>query len=422
MLLESQPSLWSLLWVGFLSSLSGSTAKHNVGAKTRAPLGAKTTNAKAKSFQTPAVLPEKDLNKTQVKPTSSRRLKQRISHADTIKLEVHGDNDPLEEREVEYCPPPVPYPKYESEDFPDGGLNYEPIRGANLMYGHAQYYHNPLDSEGNSIRAKKLEAEQAAVFKKFDAKVLRELEEMDWSISDVPESREMTAKPQKADIQGSKMEAQVKVSKGPASRAPSTIKSRMAASALAAPARAPLASISSAAVKAKVPAGRITPFLSRNKQPVVTRPANSSTMSHTAATAASRSTIGYTKGRTASSVLKAFSPPPKPPASLMQASALEQTKPGPQSRLTRGLPRSASNASSGSDRTITPDVFAKQENGGEDFDIEQFRRLKLLSAFDPEDGGEQMEEGVHGESKRLAELLKDIDEEEGEFVLELGGA
>ncbi len=66
----------------------------------------KTTNAKAKAFQTPAPPPaDNDLGKTNQKSVSARKAKPRVSHAEMTKLEVLGDKDVLEEREIEYMPP-----------------------------------------------------------------------------------------------------------------------------------------------------------------------------------------------------------------------------------------------------------------------------------------------------------------------------
>ena len=66
----------------------------------------KTTNAKAKAFQTPAPLSAgNDLGKTNQKSVSARKAKPRVSHAEMTKLEVLGDKDVLEERDIEYMPP-----------------------------------------------------------------------------------------------------------------------------------------------------------------------------------------------------------------------------------------------------------------------------------------------------------------------------
>ena len=66
----------------------------------------KTTNAKTKAFQTPAPQPaENDLGKPEAKSASARKAKPRVSHAEMTKLEVLGDMDELEERDIEYMPP-----------------------------------------------------------------------------------------------------------------------------------------------------------------------------------------------------------------------------------------------------------------------------------------------------------------------------
>lgn len=73
----------------------------------RAPLGFKTTNAKARAFQTPAPAPAPTVqheNRPQPTSVSARKQRAKISHG---KLNVFGDQESndLEEREIEYCPP-----------------------------------------------------------------------------------------------------------------------------------------------------------------------------------------------------------------------------------------------------------------------------------------------------------------------------
>ena len=71
-------------------------------------MGLKTTNAKAKVFQTPAPAPvDDDLDKANQKSATARKPKPRVSHAEMTKLEVLGDKDVLEERDIEYMPPPA---------------------------------------------------------------------------------------------------------------------------------------------------------------------------------------------------------------------------------------------------------------------------------------------------------------------------
>ena len=87
----------------------------------------KTTNAKAKAFQTPAPTPAgNDLGKTSQKSVSARKAKPRISHAEMTKLEVLGDKDILEEREIEYMPPKA-----------KGGQALNPVRAALIGFRFA---------------------------------------------------------------------------------------------------------------------------------------------------------------------------------------------------------------------------------------------------------------------------------------------
>ena len=80
------------------------------GPRNRAPLGFKTTNAKAKPFQTPAVHVAKDdvgkhKNQNQEASTTARKPKPKVSHSETTKVELLGSKDEVEEREIEYMPP-----------------------------------------------------------------------------------------------------------------------------------------------------------------------------------------------------------------------------------------------------------------------------------------------------------------------------
>lgn len=79
----------------------------SIGPRTRAPLGAKTTNAKAKAFQTPAAAPiGNDLGKMNQKTVSTRKPKPKVSYPETTKLQdILADKEALDEREIEYMPP-----------------------------------------------------------------------------------------------------------------------------------------------------------------------------------------------------------------------------------------------------------------------------------------------------------------------------
>lgn len=347
----------------------------------------KTTNAKTKAFQMPAApLVDKDPLKMQTKPPSTRRPKPKVLHAETIKLNIHDDdNGPLEEKEVEYCPPkPTPLP-YESDVFPDGCLDYDILKGPNMMRGWQSYYHNPVDENGVSLKEKQFEEECAKAHRDAEEKILKQVEELDWTIGDVPETfKNLNIK----DTDEERIKAATKKvnrSSAAPNKGPTTIASRKAASALSVPTKAPLAApktTNTATVTKKS-----TSFLARGKKVTAPTPVNPLPMRYTAAAAASKSTIGYTKGRSASSVLK---------------------------MRTGGLPRSMSNLSDGSDTTITPTSYAKKQSleGGND----DWRRLMFLGIFDTDD--EDLEPGLRG---ILPDCLRKDDDAEEDFVITLSG-
>ena len=75
--------------------------------RSRAPLGAKTTNAKAKPIQIPVLAPKgNDVGKTSQKSVSARKPKPKVVHPESTKLEdILADKEALGEREIEYMPP-----------------------------------------------------------------------------------------------------------------------------------------------------------------------------------------------------------------------------------------------------------------------------------------------------------------------------
>jgi hypothetical protein len=371
------PSL--LLWVRVSEADCDRNADINIGPRTRAPLGMKTTNAKTKAFQTPGPALEKELEKTQPKQTSIRRPKK-VIHADAVKLEVHGDESPLAERDVEYCPPKPKDLPYESEDFPDGCLNYDVLKKGNLMRGIYNTYYNDLDENGMSKQDRENEEVYQISAKKADEQILKMMEE-DWTVGDVPETFRHLRKKQSQPKEKVDIKSQPKKTAALPSKGPATIVSRKAATALSvAPKSAPVPP------RATKPTPKPS-FLSRAKPtatPIV--PSNASTIRHAAAIVASKSTIGYTKGRSA------FGVP--------QAQKTERT----------GLTRSVSNMSQSSDTTITPERFAMTS------ELES-KSPAFLKAFEVDD--EDLEPGLRG---ILPECLTRADDEDEEFVLTLGSS
>ncbi|KAH9818560.1 hypothetical protein Tdes44962_MAKER05325 [Teratosphaeria destructans] len=227
------------------------------GPKNRAPLGNKTTNAKA--LQTPAP-------PTQEKPLSNRPTSPRLRRG---KVKIHqAEVDPLEddngEREIEYMPPrgePLP-------DLPDDGWpvdrQYSQFEGTNLTKGWWSEYQPHKDPEEFSDFEEKLKEVEARERKK---------------------KKTLTAASTDSDKE----------------RKPSTLNSRNAASALAnAPkgttkpkASLPSFAVPTAAAKARLPSA----LASRKPISTASAPRNSR---HTAAKVASNTTLGYSKGRAVS--------------------------------------------------------------------------------------------------------------------------
>ncbi|CZR69163.1 uncharacterized protein PAC_19063 [Phialocephala subalpina] len=352
----------------------------------RAPLGAKTTNAKAKAFQTPGPTLGKELEKAQPKQQTSARRPKKLIHADAVKLEVHGDESPLNERDVEYCPPKPKELPFEDDAFPNGCLDYSALKPENMMRDIYQSYYQPMLKRQAAKHEKKTQEDYETSQKELEESVRKMMEE-DWTIGDVPETfRHLRKKQgQSQDQPQSKATEQTTKPTTMSIKGPATIVSRKAASSLSVATKgAPLAP------KASNPAPKVS-FLSKPKpQLAPSVPSNASTMRHNAATAASRSTIGYTKGRSASGALNAntFKKP-------------EPTKPE-----RSGLQRSVSNMSQASDTTITPANFR---------DIEpEWKNPDFLKAFEVDD--EDLEPGLRGV---LPECLRRMDEEDDDFLMPL---
>lgn len=80
------------------------------GPKNRAPLGAKTTNAKTKAFQIPPPPSAADApsrSQEESASASARKSRPRVSHAEMTKLDPIEDWDKIREMDIEYMPPPA---------------------------------------------------------------------------------------------------------------------------------------------------------------------------------------------------------------------------------------------------------------------------------------------------------------------------
>ncbi|KAB8305148.1 hypothetical protein EYC80_004442 [Monilinia laxa] len=361
-----------------------------MGPRNRAPLGMKTTNAKTKVFQTPAgTAPEKELEKTVSKQTSARRPKHKVS--EKVKIDVHGDESPLRDIEVEYMPPRPKDLPYDSDVFPTGCLNYDMLKPENLTKGALSDYYNTNDKSGKSKLERDLEKSSVERAKKTDEQILASMEE-DWTVGDVPETFRNPKKRAPAQQAKTMVLKEQKTRTAIQSRGPATVASRRAVSALSNHPKSGAEPFKRPSTAIPRPAST---FLTRRKTPTFA-PVTNNTMRATAAAANSRSTIGYTKGRSASYGLQKKD---VPSFSLKKKESAT-------------LPRSISNISHDSDSTITPARFAQKENLRET----EYKKLDFLRAFDVHD--EELEPAL---KCGLPECLIKFDEDEEEFVMTIGG-
>lgn len=326
------------------------------------------------------------LEKTKAKPTTLKPLRHGTANLGSSKLGVHADKaNPLEEEEeedVEYASPRPNDLPYESDIIPAGALTFEGLKPENILKGYYNHYFKPVDENGVPIQEREMEERRQRDFKRLDEQVRKDMDEFDWSIGDVPETK--TAKQSKPLATVSEAgETTLRGNKRPVGRAipkqPPTIAARKAASALALAPKPTNTLLNARASGSKPPPrvfrgpNRLLPLNRQALRPVVTRESSSD---RATAVVASRSTLGYSKGRSASSAI--------------QGSSRPHTPAGPSRRT---LTRSMSTASSGSDCTITHARYAqvsKTENN------DALKRLEFLSIFDgdEEDDGNLAGPGI----------------------------
>ena len=340
----------------------------------RAPLGNKTTNAKANraTHQTPGVKGiTRELEKTTIKPTATLRPKHAAPQVENSKLEVHTDKNPLEDEDVEYGPPRPKDLPYESDVFPAGVLTFDGLKPENLFKGYYQYYFNRVGDDGKTAMERDMDQRQQQSFERGEEQIRRDMDEFDWSIGDIPESKDLFKK--KANPTPAARDAAVrKAVRAVPPKQPSTITSKKAASALSmvtkpAGITQPTLAKRTAPAVTKAPAKGFLLPARKPMQPVSQPPLTA--RERAAALAASRSTLGYNKGRSISSAVHATSREPATIRPAPQEAAISGPKP-------RTLMRSVSTASTGSDATITPARFAQSSKQ---------QRPDFLSIFDGDD-------------------------------------
>ncbi|KAL1614015.1 hypothetical protein SLS54_010085 [Diplodia seriata] len=143
------------------------------GGRTRAPLGMKTTNAKAAAFATPAPQTEPDSEKAGVRSSGPRLRRAKVKvHQASPAVELAHDG----ERDIEYMPPQeIPLPD-DPEDWPSD-MQYPQLEGENLMRGSYQVYYDPVDDDGVHLSDKRIAEQKAKVNASHEAMLQRNIEE-----------------------------------------------------------------------------------------------------------------------------------------------------------------------------------------------------------------------------------------------------
>ncbi|KAF9881297.1 hypothetical protein CkaCkLH20_01447 [Colletotrichum karsti] len=369
--------------------VQGTVKKQNLvtpsETRARAPLGNKTTNAKAKSTQNTGVKDiVKEFEKTQTKPTTTKKLKQRSPSAVPYRLDVRNDEaGPAGEPDVEYAPPPVKEPAYQS-DLLDDRLTFEGLKPENVFKGYYNHYYNPMGEDGVRLQDRQQQQKMKKALKETDDRILRDIQEMDWSVSDVPETAAFGQN--KAPAPAPNPIVAKKTGAG-AAKYPPTIASRRAASALSMATgttikqRKPLEQGSTA----RRPISSLLPRNRPARAPLASKTTNAESA---VGAAASRSTIGYTKGRSASSLVSGRGrlPSAARPASTELPAAVPQ-------------------------KTVVRREASPQKQDARDDDAQELVRLQFLSIFDPAKDVEDDDLGSAG--------LRNEDFEDDEFEIKL---
>lgn len=203
-------------------------------------------------------------------------------------------------------------------DFPDDityDTTFPQFQGNNIARGWERVYSKEeIGPDGLTKRERKFQEDSIAYDKMVDEMIQKQVDDMPLleintdEFLDQPEIEQQREEERRAKEEASKKKHARSVS----TRSISTVKSREAATALSRP-----SSSLSKGKPAAAPKSRPTSALStRSKK--TPAPTNPSSMRHTAAAASSRTTVGYSKGRSVSSSLKGKAAKPettRPPSS-----------------------------------------------------------------------------------------------------------
>lgn len=241
-------------------------------------------------------------------------------------------------------------------DIPDDGskdLNLSMFENGGLTEGYMHYYMTRPQADGLSLLQRREEQERKTydkLDKKLEAMMLRDMESENIPCLHVPdcpgdECKDMDERRRQAEQKYQKTIAaldlppQLATKTAVTKKAPApSQKSATAPNKPQVPIRGPSHAVSQSAARAlshpkpdpsrpqPIPKARLPSSLLPSGRKATPPPSNPSFMRHTAATAASRNTLGYSRGRVTSANLRqTVAPPPKEPASTPSATAVAAT-------------------------------------------------------------------------------------------------
>ncbi|KAG0161348.1 hypothetical protein PDIDSM_8882 [Penicillium digitatum] len=260
--------------------------------KDRAPLGMKTTNLKANNLQTPApfggITKQAKTNRRQ---STAQKIRKAAPVAQQAQTQVHIDTSADDVPEIEYMPPkPRDLP-----DLPDDvtyDTTFPQFRPKNRALGlESVYGKQQVGRDGLTAKQRKFKEDSAACDKMVDDLIMKQLEDIGFESSGESES---TKAPQPNAIPSERPTTKRHT------RSVSTLLARDAAAALAGPGPTSTPQV------AQTPKPRVALLASSLVMPQrhARVPSNPSSMRNTAASINSRTTVGYSKGRSVSSTLR----------------------------------------------------------------------------------------------------------------------
>jgi hypothetical protein len=247
----------------------------------RAPLGLKTTNAKAQAFKTPAPL-QQVIKKPSSTTRRSARSKIVIAPSEPVQTDILSEEEEEEEPDYGYAPPPI-----KELDDPPIEFGYDQsfpqFKGENMFRGYGEIYcTSPTDEHGVSIRQKREEE----TWRKFYEERMSEASK--------PVKYPMLPSEEELDSEVDAMIAAGPNGKTTESRV-DTVQARSAASLLSRPDQK-LPSAATRPTKASEQKAKPVP------RPLISKPNTSQTLGHPPANV-SKNTIGFPKAKQAQSII-----------------------------------------------------------------------------------------------------------------------